>query len=438
MIDTGEQSWSRGVGLASGPVPRPGAVKVFSAGTACFVPRALDRGRGLVGRGADCDLVGDDVRMSRHHAEVEFDGAAWRVRDLGSRNGTFLDGERAPRSGGRRGVLAVGDTIFLLCDDVRPLLSQSIDLGDGLVVGPTLRRAWSEIERTARTSPVVHVHGETGSGKELASRVFHSAGPRAAGPLISVNCAAMPPQIAERLLFGARRGAYSGADAHAEGYLAAAEGGTLFLDEVAELPLEIQAKLLRVVEGGELLPLGAARPRRIDVGFVTATHGDLRAQVAAGRFRQDLYFRLGTPAVSLPPLRDRLEDLCLLVQQALAGLATPRQPHASLVEAMLLRLWPGNVRELLREVAEAASRAPAGERVRSEHLDPRAGRTLSPAVVADADARIRETLARERGNVSRAARALGMHRTQLRRWLAAHGTEPQAAAPDAGAPPADD
>jgi DNA-binding NtrC family response regulator len=432
MVETGEQSWNRDGGAARAvSKPRPGAVKVFSGGAACFVPRVLDRARGLVGRGADCDLAGDDVRMSRHHAEVQFDGAAWCVRDLGSRNGTFLDGEPAPRRGGPRGVLAVGDTLFLLSDDVRPLLAQSIEIIDGLVAGPTLRRAWSDVERVANASSVVHVSGETGAGKEIASRVFHAAGPRSRGPLVSVNCAAMPPPIAERLLFGVRRGAYSGADAHADGYLAAAEGGTLFLDEIAELPLEVQAKLLRVVEGGELLPLGAARPRRIDIGFVTATHGDLRAQVAAGRFRQDLYFRLGTPMVSLPPLRDRLEDLCFLVQHALAGLAPPRQPHASLVEAALRRPWPGNVRELLREVTEAATRAPDGERVRREHLGSRAGDMLTTAPRSvDDSARIRDALAREQGNVSRAARALGMHRTQLRRWLAIHGPAGSACSTD--------
>lgn len=421
--DTAEQSWSRAVGAPPKSKPRPGAIKLFSAGAACFVPRVLDRARALVGRHADCDLATDDARMSRHHAEVRFDGEAWRVQDLGSRNGTFLDGEPAPRVAGRRAVLAVGDTLFLLCDDVRSYLAQLIHVNGGIVVGPTLQRAWHDIERAAKASPVMHLTGETGSGKELASRRFHDAGPRARGPLVTVNCAAMPPSIAERLLFGTRRGAYSGADAHAEGYLEAAEGGTLFLDEIAELPVDVQAKLLRVVEDGELLPLGASRPRRINIGFITATHSDLRAQASSGRFRQDLYFRLGKPVVSLPPLRARLEDVSFLIDHALAQLTPPRRPHASLVEIALRRAWPGNVRELMREVAEAARRAPDTERVRAEHLDARAGCALGSALRTDEDAtRIREALAREQGNISRAARSLGMHRTQLRRWLAIHGS----------------
>ena len=394
------------------------------------MPRVLDRARVLVGRHAECDLVCDDPRMSRHHAELRFDGEAWRVSDLGSRNGTFLDGAPAPRTGGGRAVLAVGDTLFLLCDDVRPYLAQSIEVSDGIVVGPTLRQAWRDVERAAQASPIVHLNGETGSGKELASRRFHDAGPRARGPLVTVNCATLQPLLAERLLFGTRRGAYSGADAHAAGYLEAAEGGTVFLDEIIELPLEVQAKLLRVVEDGELLPLGAARPRRIDVGFVTATHGDLRAQVSSGRFRQDLYFRLGKPAVSLPPLRERLEDMSFLIEHTLARLTPPRQPHASLIEAALRRAWPGNVRELVLEIAGAAGLAPGTERVRAEHLDARAGYALGSAPRTDEDtARIREALAREHGNITRAARALGIHRTQLRRWLAVHGPGNAALAP---------
>ncbi|HEX3764523.1 MAG TPA: sigma 54-interacting transcriptional regulator [Kofleriaceae bacterium] len=417
--DTAEQSWSR-AGIGTPPSrPRPGAIKVFAAGAACFVPRALERAHAVIGRDAACDLVSEDARMSRRHSSVRFDGESWRVHDLGSRNGTFLDGAAAPHIGGRRGVLATGDTLFLLCDDVRPYLAESIEVTDGIVVGPTLRRAWRDIERAARVSPVVHLTGETGAGKELASRRFHDAGPRARGPLVAVNCATLPATIAERLLFGARRGAYSGADSDADGYLAAADGGTLFLDEVAELPLEVQAKLLRVVEDGALWPLGAARPRRVDLGIVTATHGDLRAQVAAGRFRDDLYFRLGKPVVALPALRDRLEDVAFLIECALARLAPPRRPHASLVEAALRRAWPGNVRELVREIAAAAGAAPDAERVRAEHLDARAGCPLGAALQPGDDVpRIRDALARERGNVSRAARALGMHRNQLRRWLA--------------------
>jgi transcriptional regulator with AAA-type ATPase domain len=442
---TAEQSWNRETRVPQSR-PRPGAIKVFADGAACLVPIALDRGRAVVGRDPSCDIAVDDARMSRQHAELRFDGEAWRVADLGSRNGTFVDGQPAPRCSGPRAVLSVGDTLFLLCDDVRPWFGQSVEVAGGVVAGPTLLRAWREVERAARASTVLHVRGESGAGKELAARRFHDSGPRASGPLVPVNCAALPPTIAERLLFGTRRGAYSGADANAEGYLAAADGGTIFLDEVAELPLEVQAKLLRVVENRELVPLGAAHPRKIDLGVVTATHQDLRALAAAGRFRQDLYFRLGEPAVEVPALRERREDIAFLIEVALAQLAPPRRPHASLVEAALRRIWPGNVRELVRECAAAAGRADDAERVRAEHLDARAGCALEAAPRETDTGRIRDALAREHGNVTRAARALGMHRTQLRRWLAQHGPgtslapepepEPDNEEPEAPAAPA--
>jgi DNA-binding NtrC family response regulator len=420
--ETNENSWDRELPDATASPPRPGVLKVFSAGAACFVPRVVDGARAIVvGRDGECDLVVDDQRLSRRHAELRFVADGWEARDLGSRNGTFLDGVRVPTSGGRGLVLGVGDTVFLLLPDVRPMLAQAIEVRGGVVLGPRLKQTWRDLEHAARSSGVVHLCGETGSGKELAARVFHDAGPRARGPFVAVNCAAVPPQIAERLLFGARKGAYTGADVDADGYLGAADGGTLFLDELAELPLEVQAKLLRVLETRELLPLGAAKPRKIDIGLVTATHGDLRAEVANGRFRDDLYFRVGRPQVAVPALRDRPEEIPFLVERALQQLEPPRRPHVGLVEVALTRPWPGNVRELLHEVADAARRAGEDERVKAEHLDEAAGRPLHPPDTRDPmseAARIREILDREQGNVSRAARALGMHRTQLRRWLA--------------------
>jgi DNA-binding NtrC family response regulator len=425
--ETSENSWDREMPDAAASPPRPGVLKVFSAGAACFVPRVVESGRAIVvGRDGECDLVVDDQRLSRRHAELRFVAGGWEARDLGSRNGTFLDGVRAPASGGRGVVLCVGDTVFLLLADVRPMLAQAIEVRGGVVLGPRLKQTWRELDHAARSSTVVHLCGETGSGKELAARVFHDAGPRARGPFVAVNCAAVPPQIAERLLFGARKGAYTGADVDADGYLGAADGGTLFLDELAELPLEVQAKLLRVLETRELLPLGAAKPRKIDIGLVTATHGDLRAEVAAGRFRDDLYFRVGRPQVMVPAIRDRLEEIPFLVERALQQLDPARRPHVSLVEAALTRPWPGNVRELLHEVTDAARRAGDDERVMSEHLDEAAGRPLRPPETRDPmseSVRIREILEREQGNVSRAARALGMHRTQLRRWLARNTKE---------------
>jgi transcriptional regulator with PAS, ATPase and Fis domain len=326
----------------------------------------------------------------------------------------------------------VGRTVVIAVDDVRAFEGATVATTGG-VVGPTLRAAWSAVERAARGGRSLLVTGESGVGKELAARAFHRAS-GVSGELVAVNCAAIPAGLAERLLFGTRKGAYSGADRDADGYLAAADGGTVFLDEVAELDLDVQAKLLRVLETGELLALGAARPRAVQLRVVAATLRDLRAAVAAGRFRDDLYYRIGRPEVRLPPLRERLEEIPWLVAEAIASRGLPA--HPSLIEACLLRPWPGNVRELIAEAARAAHAAAEDDRpaVRAEELDEQAGRAhvAAPAPgdpaeparprsvgLPDDDA-ILAALKAEGGNVSRAARRLGVHRNQLRRYLGKH------------------
>jgi transcriptional regulator with GAF, ATPase, and Fis domain len=305
-----------------------------------------------------------------------------------------------------------------------------------------------DARRAGYRGAALHVRGESGTGKEGVAQAFHRAGPHRARSLVTVNCAAIPHAIAERLLFGAKRGAYSGADADAPGYLQAADGGTLFLDEIAELDLQVQAKLLRVLESHEVLPLGASRPRTIDVALCSATNKDLRALVASGAFREDLYFRIGRPAVALPPLRNRPEEIPALVAHQLARLPSPTTAHVSLVEQCLLRAWPGNVRELLSEIRSAAQAAGSdGTRVAARHLATTAGcgfgdpgapptpaEAASPAPPApseagkrtpseDVDSRVRiETSLRiHGGNVTATARALGLHRTQLRRLIERHG-----------------
>jgi transcriptional regulator with PAS, ATPase and Fis domain len=254
-----------------------------------------------------------------------------------------------------------------------------------------------------------------------------------------VNCAAIPEGVAERLLFGAVRGAYSGADASSEGYVGAADRGTLFLDEIAELDPAVQAKLLRVLESREVLALGSARPRPVDFGLCSATFADLRAAVGAGRFREDLYFRLGRPAVRIPPLRERREEIPFHLERVLTSIGAPLAIESALVEACLLREWPGNVRELVAEAALAGQRALADGRkvVTLVDLAPDAGRaiarTSAPAAAGDERSRgaleraaIEAALRAHAGNVTAAARALGIHRNQLRRWLEREGVDADA------------
>ncbi|HKA86793.1 MAG TPA: sigma 54-interacting transcriptional regulator [Haliangiales bacterium] len=425
--ETIDQKWPRAPG---GGKPVPGLVLVFSAGRPRLGALPLGARPLTLGRGEIAGMTLDDACLSREHAEAAFLGGAFRFRDLGSRNGTAVDGALlvAPFAGAEARVLRTGDTLWLPTADLRPFVGAAVDTSGGLVIGPTLREAWNRIAALAGAGDVLHVTGETGAGKEEAARCFHAAGPRARGPFVPVNCATIPQALAERLLFGARRGAYSGADADVDGYIQQADGGTLFLDEIAELEAGVQAKLLRVVETREVLPLGATKARRVDVGICSATHGDLPARVEAGRFREDLYFRVGRPAVALPPLRDRREDIPWLVQAFLAPAGA--EAHASLIEASLMRAWPGNVRELAMEIKEAARlAAEAGSAsVEVSHLAARAGgEALAAPAPDDAAAPDRDALeavlARHEGNVARSARDLGVHRNQLRRWIARYGID---------------
>jgi DNA-binding NtrC family response regulator len=392
---------------------------VFMGGRAAFHSQRLDGGKLVVGRGELLKRVAgrlglDDAKVSRDHVTLSHDGDAWRARDEGSRNGTQVGGERWKGEGalGDDRVVRVGGSVLLLLDDVRPYLNRSVEVRGELVLGPLMQRAFDAISRAAAADDTVHLTGESGTGKELAARHFHAHAAGAKKPFVAVNCAGIPQGIAERLLFGARRGAFSGADRDAEGYLEAANGGTLFLDEIGELEATVQPKLLRALETREVVPLGATKPVGAAFKLCSATHRDLRAAVGAGTFREDLYFRVGRPAVELLPLRDRLEEVPWLLCRA-AG-----EVHASLVEACLLRPWPGNVRELLRE-AKAAAATADGQLPGAEHLHADAGQQLGApeSATAPSQEELEAALKANGGNVSATARALNVHRTQLRRWL---------------------
>lgn len=355
----------------------PGLLRVFGGDVAMAVPlplagEALELGRGSAALGSV-----QDARMSRRHARVHFDGQRFWVTDLGSHNGTSVDGEPLPAGAPRevREVMRAGDSLFVPCADLSGHQQQGVITRDGFVRGPAMQALLAEVTRAAELGLSVHLRGESGTGKEGVARAFHEGRGQSRAPFVGVNCAAIPQSIAEALLFGAKRGAYSGAVADAEGYLVAADGGTLFLDEVVELDLAVQAKLLRALESREVLALGSSRPRAVNFRLCSASHRDLRAEVANGRMREDLYFRLGRPELTLPPLRRRTEEVAFLLEHEVRKVAPGLGLHASLVEACLLRPWPGNVRELLVEARSAAQTAllRGASRVEARHLGALAG-----------------------------------------------------------------
>lgn len=421
---------------------RPGIVIVVDAGKPSYRVLELPRGGLELGRGSPDGVLQMDERVSRRHVRVSGARGAWGVEDLGSRNGTLVNGQRitgyveldAPA------LIRLGHSLVWTVGDVAPYRAVQSPLSDGgtRVLGGLSRRVWEEIEVACRAGDTLLIRGESGAGKELAARRLHEVcfgaqepSKPGSAPFIAVNCAAIPEGLAERLLFGAKRGAYSGASADAQGYVAAAHQGTLFLDEIAELDPLVQAKLLRVLETREVLPLGESHPRPVQIRVCAATHENLRDAVSAGRFRQDLYFRLGRPEVVLPPLRERIDELPWLIHSELLRTRPDRTASVGFVEACALRAWPGNVRELLREVRLAAHARlePGSSQLLAEHLPADAGKRIEPSASTPpgaaqkslsglSDAQIETALAENQGNVTRAARALGLHRNQLRRWLA--------------------
>jgi transcriptional regulator with GAF, ATPase, and Fis domain len=251
--------------------------------------------------------------------------------------------------------------MFLRDEQMQGLLSDPLR-----AESPALRAVVERLRQVAPTTASVLITGETGTGKEKVAQTLHHLSPRREKPFIKVNCGALPASLIESELFGHVKGAFTGASAARKGRFELADGGTLFLDEVGELPLDLQPRLLRVLQEGEIDPVGSERPRPVDVRLLAATNRDLEAEVEAGRFRADLYYRLGVFPIHLPPLRERPEDVRDLAEAFLERFArTNKRPHLKLTPAALLRLeaypWPGNVRELFNVLERAAILSPGRE-----------------------------------------------------------------------------
>jgi DNA-binding NtrC family response regulator len=317
---------------------------------------------------------------------------------------------------------------------------------EGAVAGmvghaPGMRRVFQAIRQVAPTDATVLVSGETGTGKELVARGLHQLSRRSSGPFIPVNCAALAEGVLESELFGHVRGAFTGAVGDREGLFAAAHGGTLFLDEVGDMSLRLQQRLLRVLQEGEVTPVGSTRTMRVDARVVAATNRDLRAETQAGRFREDLFYRLNVFSIGLPALRERPGDVPLLVEAALRRLRERLAQAPASCSPYAIRLlrsygWPGNVRELFAVIESAAIRAGRG-RIEANHLPPEVRgqdreedadeeRYRAPPSGDEERSMVLAAL-REAGGVrTRAAEILGMSRTTLWRKMREYGLENEA------------
>ncbi len=334
--------------------PQPARLRVRQGGRERVVP--LPAAGLSAGSDPGNDLTLDDPFVSGRHLRLEPRGARWQVTDLGSTNGTFLSGVRVMQAELPPALpLSLGDCQLTLevgaPREGRPSFFEGMFSAD-----PAMRQVFDLVERVAAMDVPVTILGETGTGKELVARALHARSARREAPFVPVNCSAIAETLIESELFGHEKGAFSGADRLRKGAFEEAHGGTIFLDEIGELPLDLQPKLLRALELGEVKRVGASRPIQVNVRIVAATHRDLRAAVRAGRFREDLYYRLCVVPVSIPPLRQRRGDIRSLAARFLEASA-PRGLSLAWSEEALQKLegydWPGNIRQL-RNVTQRA------------------------------------------------------------------------------------
>ena len=406
-----------------------------------------------IGSAVGNDLrLADDVAVSRRHCRIladERDG--YRIEDLGSTNGTFVNGVRVAHAFLDEGArIQLGGTVleFSPQEEAREL-ERSARESFGAAVGrsPAMRRVFHLAESYAPTEATVMLTGETGTGKEILAREIHAHSPRAKKPFLVIDCAALSPDLVESELFGHVKGAFTGAAADRPGVFEAAEGGTVFLDEIGDLPPSLQPKLLRVLENREIRRVGSNDVRKVDVRILCATNKPLDEEVNAGRFREDLFYRLSVVSVELPPLRERVEDIPALVAAFARRLHGPDAEKelgdlAAALPALRRHPWPGNVREL-RNLVDRAFYAPkrpvdlaaalAMGRIGVRGADGLGSAPMSPdysipfkegkALLLDEYERryLSDLLRRNAGNVSASAREAGIERAYLQRLIKRFG-----------------
>ncbi len=417
-------------------------LRVTPPGTASFelqVTHGLDAGqsfrigaagpsRTLLGQGPACAVQLSDPAVSRRHLSLDVDELGLHVVDLGSKNGTLVNDVRVLEAvlvGGER--LSVGSTTLKVERHelgAEPNIPVESAFGALVGVSTEMRRLYPLFERLAQSDIPIVIEGETGTGKEVLAEALHERGPRREGPFVVFDCTSVPPNLVESELFGHQRGAFTGATQQRSGLFVQADAGTLLIDEIGDFPLDLQPKLLRAIDRGEVRPVGSDKSVRADVRIIAATRRDLDREVATGRFRDDLFHRLAVGRVELPPLRKRVGDI-----QALAlHFASLHEGGAKPIPVELLLAWqdyawPGNVRELrnavrrylvLGEAAHAAPSAPGDDDVEGVLAKNLPLARAREQVVQAFERRYIEALLRTHGgNVTHAARAAGVARRHL-------------------------
>ena len=403
-----------------------------SAGTATL----FDSDTITVGSAEGNTLIIDDPLVSRFHLELVRAPDTIRLQDLDSTNGTFVGPTRLAL-----GFLQPGTIVRIGATELRISAGRTmrVDLAEEELPGlrgssQAMRRLLATVQQVAPGNASVLITGESGTGKEVTAAAIHALGPQPDGPFVTVDCGALAPQLVAAELFGHERGAFTGADRMRSGAFERADGGTLFLDEIGELSLDAQTALLGVLDRRRFRRVGGGEEIGVDVRIVAATHRDLRSEVNRGRFRLDLYYRLAVVLLTIPPLRDRLEDLVPLITHFLQELGSDRTPLDLFGQDGLAELarhsWPGNVREL-RNAVEAAlvlgqlpKPAPAtlssSSLLTSEHLELPYAQARAELIATFERDYLAHLLKRAGNNVSRASRISQMDRSHLSELIRKH------------------
>ena len=404
--------------------PLRGGTRFDLAGvSAIFIGRAETLGK--EGNGGELRIGVPDGRMSAHHLRLERVLDGWMAEDLRSKNGTQLDGETMQRATLSDGALLEAGHTFFIFRQALPSGPQS----DATLL-PSFAADLEKAALMAKSPLTILLHGETGTGKEVLANQLHRLSGRG-GPLVAVNCGAIAPNLVESELFGYRKGAFSGALEDRPGLVRSADGGTLLLDEIGDLPLPAQAALLRVLQEEEVLPVGGTKPHKVNLRVIAASHRDLPALAKEGKFRADLLARLSGFVAKVPALRERREDLGLLISSILRKVGWEAPLSVEAARALLTHDWPGNVREL-EKALQSAIVLSRGAAIEVDHLPetvrappPRAA--SAPPLAAEDQKRRDELTAllkEHGGNVTAVARAMGKARTQVQRWMRRYGLDP--------------
>ena len=419
---------------------RSGKLVVVS-GTDLQKAFAIEGKEVTIGSQGDNHCVLTDPTVSRHHAVIEETGEGYVLRDLGSTNGTYLSGILIKEAHLEYGsIIALGNTrlqFVPLEERVEILPSEEHYFGDVFGGSLEMRRIFSMLKKISPSDITVTIEGETGTGKELVARAIHSHSQRAKGPFMVIDCGSISKNLIESELFGHEKGAFTGATQTRRGAFEMADGGTIFIDEIGELGLEMQPKLLRVLEQREVRRVGGNEVFKVNVRVVAATNRDLASEVQKGRFREDLFYRISVVRIHLPPLREKGEDIPLLAQQFARELSEQYRSggdvavSAEALEILRHYYWPGNVRELKNVITMAMAMGndevlqlrdfimplSSEGRLRAPSLDSLIGKTLEEIEKAA----IMKTLKAHGGNKSVAARVLGIAYSTLYEKIKKYG-----------------